>query len=203
MIEPEVPLLEDTVDPDPLNQFRRWFDEAATVMEAPEAMAVATADAGGRPSVRMVLLKAWGPEGFVFFTNYESRKGRELEVNPYASLLFNWEGTSRQVRIEGPVDRTSDGESDAYFATRPRGSQIGALASRQSRPVAGRSDLDALVEALSEEYEGRTVPRPPWWGGVRIAPVVFEFWQHRDNRLHDRLRYAPDGGGWRVQRLQP
>jgi pyridoxamine 5'-phosphate oxidase len=203
MIEPEVPLLEDTVDPDPLNQFQRWFDEAATVMEAPEAMAVATADAGGRPSVRMVLLKAWGPDGFVFFTNYESRKGRELEVNPRASLLFNWEATSRQVRIEGPVDRTSDGESDAYFSTRPRGSQIGALASRQSQTVAGRADLDERVDALSVEYEGRTVPRPPWWGGVRITPVVFEFWQHRDNRLHDRLRYAPDGGGWKVQRLQP
>jgi pyridoxamine 5'-phosphate oxidase len=203
MIEPAVPLLEDTVDPDPLDQFHRWFDEAAKVTEAPEAMAVATADAGGRPSVRMVLLKAWGPDGFVFFTNYDSRKGRELAVNPRASLLFNWEATSRQVRIEGPAERTSDGESDAYFATRPRGSQIGALASHQSQTVAGRDELDRRVEAVIAEYGDGPIPRPPWWGGVRVTPLVFEFWQHRDNRLHDRLRYTPDDRGWQVQRLQP
>ncbi len=203
MIEPAVPLLEETVDPDPLAQFQRWFDQAAEVTEAPEAMAVATADAGGRPSVRMVLLKGWGPDGFVFFTNYDSRKGRELEVNPHASLLFSWEATSRQVRIEGPTERTSDGESDAYFATRPRGSQIGAWASHQSQIVAGRDHLDLRVEVVGAEYEDRSIPRPPWWGGVRVTPLVFEFWQHRDDRLHDRLRYTPDGRGWQVQRLQP
>jgi pyridoxamine 5'-phosphate oxidase len=203
MIEPAVPLLEDTVDPNPLGQFDRWFDEAAGVMDAPEAMAVATADADGRPSARMVLLKAWGPDGFVFFTNYDSHKGRDLDVNPRASLLFNWEATSRQVRIEGPAERTSDAESDAYFATRPRGSQIGAWASHQSQIVAGRHHLDQRVGAVSAEYEDRPVPRPPWWGGVRVTPLVFEFWQHRDNRLHDRLRYTPDGRGWRIQRLQP
>ncbi len=203
MIEPAEPLLEDSVDPDPLQQFRRWFDEAAEVMEAPEAMAVATADAGGRPSVRMVLLKARGPDGFVFFTNYDSRKGRELEVNPHASLLFDWEATSRQVRIEGPARRTSDAESDAYFATRPRGSQIGAWASHQSQIVAGRHALDQSVETITTEFGDRPVPRPRWWGGVRVTPVVFEFWQHRDDRLHDRLRYTPDGRGWQVQRLQP
>jgi pyridoxamine 5'-phosphate oxidase len=151
----------------------------------------------------MVLLKAWGPDGFVFFTNYDSRKGRELAVNPRASLLFNWEATSRQVRIEGPAERTSDGESDAYFATRPRGSQIGALASHQSQTVAGRDELDRWVEAVIAEYGDGPIPRPPWWGGVRVTPLVFEFWQHRDNRLHDRLRYTPDDRGWQVQRLQP
>jgi pyridoxamine 5'-phosphate oxidase len=203
MIEPAVPLLEDTVEPDPVAQFDQWYDEAAQVMEAPEAMAVATADVRGRPSVRMVLLKAWGDEGFVFFTNYDSRKGGELEGNPHAALLFHWEATGRQVRIEGPVERTSAAESDAYFATRPRGSQIGALASRQSQIAAGRTELDERVGAIIAEYEGVPVPRPPWWGGIRVTPASYEFWQHRDNRLHDRLTYTPEGPGWRIRRLQP
>jgi pyridoxamine 5'-phosphate oxidase len=203
MIEPDVPLLEDNVDPDPVAQFDQWYDEAAEVMEAPEAMALATADAEGRPSVRMVLLKAWGDDGFVFFTNYGSRKGRELEVNPHASLLFHWEATARQVRIEGIVERTSSEESDDYFATRPRGSQIGAIASHQSQIAIGRAELDRRVEAVSAAYEGRAVPRPAWWGGMRLTPRSYEFWQHRDNRLHDRLRYTPDGRGWRIERLQP
>ncbi len=203
MIEPDVPLLEDTVDPDPVIQFGRWFDEAAAVMEAPEAMAVATVGPEGRPAVRMVLLKGWGGDGFVFFTNYDSRKGRELEADPDASLLFHWESTARQVRIEGPVVRTDAAESDEYFATRHRGSQIGAWASHQSQPVADRSALDRRVDAVTAEYEGRTVPRPPWWGGLRLTPGRFEFWQHRDNRLHDRLVYLPGPGGWTVQRLQP
>ena len=203
MIEPDRPLLEDTVDPDPVRQFGRWFEESAEVMAAPEAMAVATADAEGRPSARMVLLKGWDHRGFVFFTNYDSRKGRELSVNPQASLLFQWEATSRQVRIEGAVGWTADEEADAYFATRPRGSQLGAWASHQSQPTSGRPDLDRRVEAAAAAYEGRTVPRPPWWGGVRLVPRTFEFWQHRDNRLHDRIRYVPDGEGWRIERLQP
>ncbi len=203
MIQPPVPLLESTVDPDPVVQFGRWFGDAAEVMEAPEAMAVATADAEGRPSVRMVLLKAWDHDGFVFFTNYDSRKGRELEANPNAALLFHWEATARQVRIEGPVERTDARESDDYFGSRPHGSQLGARASRQSEVVADRAELDARIAEVSAEYEGRAVPRPHWWGGVRIVPRSFEFWQHRDDRLHDRLRYTPDGAGWRIERLQP
>jgi pyridoxamine 5'-phosphate oxidase len=203
MIEPDQPLLESTVDPDPVRQFTAWFDEAASLMAAPEAMAVATADGQGRPSARMVLLKSWGPAGFVFFTNRDSRKGRELAVNPQASLLFHWDSSSRQVRIEGAVEWTDDAESDAYFATRPRGSQVGAWASHQSQPAVGRPDLDRRVGAAEAEYQGRPVPRPPWWGGIRVVPGAFEFWQHRDNRLHDRIRYLPDGPGWRIERLQP
>jgi pyridoxamine 5'-phosphate oxidase len=202
MLEPDLPLLEGSVDPDPVHQFGRWFEESAAVMAAPEAMAVATADAGGRPSVRMVLLKSWD-DGFVFFTNYDSRKGRELTSNPQASLLFNWDATSRQVRIEGAVERTSDQESDAYFATRHRGSQIGAWASHQSQPAMGREELDRRVAKAAADFPEEPVPRPPWWGGIRVVPRVYEFWQHRDNRLHDRIRYTPDGPGWRVERLQP
>ena len=202
MLEPDLPLLEGSVDPDPVRQFGRWFEESAAVMAAPEAMAVATADAGGRPSVRMVLLKSWD-DGFVFFTNYDSRKGRELSSNPQASLLFNWDATSRQVRIEGAVERTSDQESDAYFATRHRGSQIGAWASHQSQPAMGREELDRRVAKAAADFREEPVPRPPWWGGIRVVPRVYEFWQHRDNRLHDRIRYSPDGSGWHVERLQP
>ncbi len=203
MIEPSVPLLEDTADTDPLTQFGRWFSEAAAVMEAPEAMAVATADGEGRPSVRMALLKAWGASGFAFFTNYDSRKGRELEANPRAALLFHWDTTARQVRIEGAVERTTDAESDAYFASRHRGSQIGARASHQSQVADGRASLDRQVEAVAAEFDGVEVPRPPWWGGFRVVPSRFEFWQHRDDRLHDRLLYVPGGPGWRIERLQP
>jgi pyridoxamine 5'-phosphate oxidase len=203
MFEPAVPLLEDTVDPDPVHQFDHWYRDAAEVTEAPEAMALATADADGRPSSRMVLLKAWGQNGFVFFTNYDSRKGRDLAVNPHASLLFYWEASARQVRIEGAVERTSAEESDEYFATRPHASQIGALASHQSRVVAGRDELDRRVEQLSQEYRSREVPRPSWWGGIRLMPRSYEFWQHRDNRLHDRICYSPADFGWRIERLQP
>ncbi len=203
MIQPDEPLLETTADKDPLVLFGRWFDEAALVMGDPEAMAVATADGDGRPSVRMVLLKTWDQRGFVFFTNYDSRKGRELAGNPRAALLFHWDACSRQVRLEGPVERTGDAESDAYFGTRPRGSQIGARASRQSRPVDSRGSLDAAVAAVEGEFAGRPIPRPPWWGGFRVDPREFEFWQHRDNRLHDRLRYSPVGEQWEMTRLQP
>jgi pyridoxamine 5'-phosphate oxidase len=203
MVGPDEPLLEHTVDPDPLVQFGRWFDDAARVMASPEAMAVASADAEGRPSARMVLLKSWGAGGFVFHTNYESRKGHELTDNPQAALLFHWEPTGRQVRIEGPVERSSDQESDAYFATRPRGAQIAAYASHQSHTIEDRGRLEAGVEALRAEYAGREIPRPSWWGGLRVAPRVFEFWQNREDRLHDRLRYTPAGDGWVIARLQP
>jgi pyridoxamine 5'-phosphate oxidase len=203
MVNPVDPLLESSVEPDPLVQFGRWFEEAARVMASPEAMVVASADAEGRPSARMVLLKAWGESGFVFHTNYDSRKGHELTENPHAALLFYWEPRGRQVRIEGSVERTGDEESDAYFATRPRGGQISAYASHQSRSIADRQRLDAKADALTAEYAGRAVPRPPWWGGLRVSPRSFEFWQNREDRLHDRLRYTPAAGGWDVTRLQP
>jgi pyridoxamine 5'-phosphate oxidase len=197
------PLLERDLDADPLVQFGRWFDDAATVVSAPEAMAVATVDADGRPSARMVLLKGWDEAGFVFHTNYDSRKGRELTVDPHAALLFYWEPRGRQVRIEGTVERTSDEESDTYFATRPRGAQIGAYASHQSQVIEDRSLLDARVEALQAEFAGRPIPRPAWWGGVRMRPQCYEFWQNRDDRLHDRIRYRPGPAGWEIARLQP
>jgi pyridoxamine 5'-phosphate oxidase len=203
--EPDGHLSEQDADPDPVVQFGRWFELAASRMDAPEAMAVSTVGPDGHPSSRMVLLKSWGDDGFVFFTNYDSRKGRELASAPYAALLFHWEPPARQVRIEGPVVRTDEATSDAYFATRHRGSQIGAHASHQSQPVGTRSELDQRVAALTAEFEGRSVPRPPWWGGQRIVPERFEFWQHRNDRLHDRLVYLPEasGSGWRLERLQP
>jgi pyridoxamine 5'-phosphate oxidase len=197
------PLREGDVDPDPLVQFGRWFEDAAAVVASPEAMAVASVDGDGQPSVRMVLLKSWGEDGFVFYTNYDSRKGRQLAGNPQAALLFYWEPQGRQVRIEGAVERTGEEESDAYFATRPRGAQIGAYASRQSEVVADRSLLDAKVSAWEAEFAGGAVPRPPWWGGVRVRPRLYEFWQNRHDRLHDRLRYQPGHDGWGLVRLQP
>ncbi len=197
------PLVESGVDPDPLLQFGRWFADATEVTDSPEAMAVASVGPDGRPSVRMVLLKQWDEDGFVFHTNYSSRKGRELADRPQAALLLYWPPLGRQVRIEGSVERTSDEESDAYFATRPRGGQIGAHASRQSAAVDSRELLDARVRALEAEFGDRPVPRPPWWGGLRVRPQAFEFWQNRDDRLHDRLRYTPGPEGWRIERLQP
>jgi pyridoxamine 5'-phosphate oxidase len=196
-------LAEQSVDPDPLVQFGRWFDEAAAVVASPEAMALATATSDGRPSVRMVLLKAWGEDGFVFHTNYDSRKGHELVDNPSAALLFYWEALGRQVRIEGVAERTTAEESDAYFVTRPPGVRIGAHASHQSRPIADRGLLDARVAAVEAEYAGRPVPRPEWWGGVRVTPHSFEFWQNQADRLHDRILYTPQAAGWSVIRLQP
>jgi pyridoxamine 5'-phosphate oxidase len=206
MVEPPLPgepLDETGADPDPLVQFGRWFEDASAVTASPEAMAVASADPDGHPSVRMVLLKSWGADGFVFFTNYDSRKGHELSGNPYTSLLFYWEQLGRQVRIDGPVERTTGEESDAYFATRPFASQVGAYASHQSRAIESRAALDAKVEAFASEYQGNPVPRPPWWGGMVITPRSFEFWQLGRNRLHDRLLYTPATDGWSIERLQP
>lgn len=192
-------LLEDHVAPDPLEQFRRWFAEAS----ADDRMALATAAADGAPSVRMVLLKGADKDGFLFFTGYESRKGGELEANPRAALLFHWASLGRQVRVEGRVERVSPAESDAYFATRPRASQLAATASRQGRALANRAQLDEAVAALEREYAEREIPRPKHWGGYRLRPHTYEFWQHRGDRLHDRLRYAIDGDGWRLERLSP
>jgi pyridoxamine 5'-phosphate oxidase len=188
------------VAPDPLEQFRRWFAEAEGAgIRAPNAMALAT----GGPSVRMVLLKGADERGFVLFTGYVSRKADELATNPRAALLFFWDALGRQVRVEGAVDRVPDAESDAYFATRPRGAQLAAAASRQSSVLAGREELDHRVAELDRKHEGRDVPRPEHWGGFRVVPDIYEFWQHRDDRLHDRLRYRREGDGWVVERLSP
>jgi pyridoxamine 5'-phosphate oxidase len=189
---------------DPLDLFRSWLEEAraAEGFEA-EAMAVATATPDGLPSARMVLLKGFDERGVVFFTNYSSRKGGELESNPHAAILFHWPSLGRQVRIEGPVTRVERAESEAYARSRPRGSQLSALASPQSEPVPDREWLERRVEELDREHAGAELPVRDDWGGYRVEPVAWEFWQHRDNRLHDRERYERDGGGWRVERLAP
>ena len=194
---------ERTVDPDPMVQFGRWFERAGQVVDAPEAMALATADGAGRPSARMVLLKAWGRDAFVFYTNYDGRKSHDLEADPWAALLFYWEPLGRQVRIEGVAARTTGAESDAYFATREPASRIGAYASHQSRPIGSRAELDARVATWTASLADGDAARPPWWGGWRITPHAYEFWQQGSNRLHDRVRYERSGTGWTVQRLQP
>ena len=202
-VDPRERSLDETaVDPDPLRQFAAWFEEAgAAGVRAPEAMALATATSDGRPSVRMVLLKGFDERGFVFFTGYESRKGAELAANPRAALLFHWDALGRQVRVEGTVERVSEAESDAYFRSRPRGAQISATVSPQGRVVESRAGLEALAAEL--EAGGDDIPRPPTWGGFRVRPETYELWQHRANRLHDRLRYRRNGGGWTIERLAP
>ena len=199
------PLREQDVDPDPQRQFAAWFADAARAgVREPEAMAVATSSPAGAPSVRMVLLKSYDARGFVFYTNYESRKGLELAENPRAALLFYWDPLGRQVRIEGGVQRTSPEESAAYIGSRTRGSQLSALSSPQSSSVAGRDALEERVAELTKRYEGGELPIPDWWGGFRVAPDSYEFWQHREDRLHDRLRYTPAGGDtWGIVRLAP
>lgn len=196
---------ESDVDADPFRQFAAWFDEArAASPTEPNAMALATVGADGRPSLRMVLLKGADELGFVFYTNYESRKGRELADTPWAALTFFWPEMERQIRIEGRVEPVSAEESDTYFHSRPVGSQLSASASRQSEVITGREEIEERVAALSAQYEGQEIPRPENWGGFRVIPDAIEFWQGRANRLHDRLRYRLlASGGWQIERLSP
>jgi pyridoxamine 5'-phosphate oxidase len=198
-------LSEADVDADPLRQFAKWFEQAlAAHLPEPNAMTLATATPDGQPSARMVLLKAFDASGFTFFTNYDSRKGRELTTNPRAALLFFWPQLQRQVRIEGTVERTSEAESDAYFRSRPLGSRLGAWASQQSEVIAGRHVLEERMRELAQRFADGEVPRPPHWGGYRVYPLTIEFWQGRPDRLHDRLRYQRvQPTGWRLERLSP
>jgi len=191
---------------DPLPWFERWLQDARhTGLPNPNAMTLATIDPDGRPSARIVLLKSIDPAGAVFFTNRESRKGLALRAKPQAALLFHWDSLDRQVRIEGTATLVSDAESDAYFATRPRGSQIGTWASAQSQPVISRAELQRAVDAITRKYEGKDVPRPPYWGGYRVSLESIEFWQGDKFRLHDRVVYTPGSvsGTWTTQRLYP
>jgi pyridoxamine 5'-phosphate oxidase len=192
------------LDPDPLAQLRRWYDDAcaAGAFEAEKA-ALATATPDGRPSARMVLTKGFDERGIAFFTNYSSRKGAELEANPVAALLMHWPELGRQVRMEGLVERVSRAETEAYARSRGRGSQLSALASPQSRPVPSREWLEQRVAELDAEHAGAELPVRDDWGGYRLRPEAWEFWQHRENRLHDRFRYLRQDGGWRIERLAP
>ncbi len=197
-------LSEADVAGDPFTQFERWLTEALEAgLPEPNAMTLATADVVGRPAARVVLLRGIDAGGFVWYTNYESRKGRELSANPHAALVFYWPQLERQVRVEGPVEVLDQAQSDTYFNSRPRGSRLGAWASPQSQVIAERAVLDAQLAEVEARFPGDELPRPPFWGGFRLAPEVVEFWQGRPSRLHDRLRYRRPGEAWLVERLAP
>lgn len=197
-------LSETDVDADPLRQFETWFQQALSAnLPEPSAMTLATVGSDGQPSARVVLLKVFDASGFTFFTNYDSRKGRDLAANPQAALLFFWPELQRQIRVEGTVERVTEAESDAYFRSRPLGSRLSAWASVQSEAIANREVLESRVRQLTQRFAGSEVPRPPFWGGFRVRPVRIEFWQGRPDRLHDRLRYCLEPSGWRLERLSP
>jgi len=201
---PARPLRAHDLDPDPFVQFGRWYDDAeAHGQLQPDAMVVATSTPDGRPSARMVLLRGVDERGFCFYTNFESRKGAELSANPHAAIALHWPEVLRQVRAAGRVERVSDAESDAYWFGRPRASRVSAWASAQSRPVATREELEAHVGELEARFADDDVPRPDGWGGYRVVPDEIEFWQHRDDRLHDRFLYSRSDHDWLVVRLQP
>ncbi|CDI00766.1 Pyridoxine/pyridoxamine 5'-phosphate oxidase [Candidatus Competibacter denitrificans Run_A_D11] len=197
-------LSKTSVDPDPIKQFQRWLQEAiAAQLPEPNAMTVATADLSGHCHARAMLLKVCDANGFVFFTNYQSDKGQQLLENPHVALVFLWLELQRQVRIEGTVTKISSAESEAYFHTRPRESRLGALVSQQSQVVASRKQLDERFQQLAAQYPDDVIPMPEHWGGYRVWPVMMEFWQGRQGRLHDRLRYRREEKGWRLERLEP
>lgn len=198
-------LTEADADFNPFKQFQTWFDQALSAeLPEPNAMTLATATASGKPSARIVLLKGFDEKGFVFYTNYSSHKGQELAENPWASLVFWWVELERQVRIDGSVEKVSQEESEAYFQSRPVGSQLGAWASPQSEVIASREELEKKIAELEEKYKNETIPKPPQWGGYRLIPHELEFWQGRPNRLHDRLRYRQQTDGtWLRERLAP
>ena len=196
------PLVREGLADDPIEQFAEWFERAEADVPLPEAMTLATADEHGDPNARMVLLKGFGPDGFRFFTNYESAKGRELEARPAAALVIYWRELDRQVRVRGGARKLSAEDSDEYFATRPLDSRLAASVSPQSRPIE-RHELERLYEEIAGGYDGEQVPRPPHWGGYLVEPGEIEFWQGRHGRMHDRFRYAREGEGWRIERLAP
>lgn len=197
-------LSKDNVNKNPFEQFSLWYKMAADAgFVHPDAMTLATADKNGKPSARIVLLKSFDEKGFIFYTNYQSRKGNELTVNPHAALLFYWDKIDKQVRIEGSIEKIPEEESELYFHSRPRGSQLGALASPQSKVIKDRKYLEDKFSELSTKYEGKEIPLPENWGGYILKPYYFEFWQNRDNRLHDRIRYVMENGGWITERLAP
>lgn len=195
---------EDLADNDPFVQFDRWYKEhLSSSSSVQDSFSLATSTAVGRVSVRTVLLKEYGPDGFVFFTNYESKKGMQIESNPVVAMLFYWPESARQIRIEGSTAKISEEESVKYFSSRPRESQVGAWASRQGRIIAGREFLEKQFSDFKAKFHGNSVPRPPYWGGYRITPSWFEFWQEGNHRLHDRIVYLPEGKSWKMSRLSP
>jgi pyridoxamine 5'-phosphate oxidase len=203
-VRPGRGLDEADLDPDPIVQFMRWMQDALDAgLRMPNEMTLATADRSGRVSARMVLLRGVDERGFRFFTNYQSRKARQLADNPRAALVFFWAALERQINVEGEVERVVAAESDDYWVTRPPGSRLGAWVSHQSEVIAGRGELDGALAEVAERYGGGDIPRPPFWGGYRVVPDMIEFWQGRPNRLHDRLSYRRARGAWVIERLAP